>query len=136
MLTKFTVYHDGRFWAGLFERENREGYSVARVVFGEEPNESELYHFILKRFSSLDFSRPSEPAEDPVKRVNPKRLIRMIQESLSAKGTSSRSQEAMRKERELRKIERNNSSKQKCEEEARRRFEMKQEQRKEKKRGH
>jgi hypothetical protein len=136
MLTKFTVYHDDRFWVGIVERETGDGYSAARIVFGEEPSESELYLFILKRFETLNFSRPSKSTNEPVKRVNPKRLIRMIQENLSTKGASTRSQEAIRQERELRKIERKSLSKQDREEETRRMFELKQQRKKQKKRGH
>ena len=35
-----TVYHDGQFWVGLAEHVEDGRYGVARIVFGEEPQET------------------------------------------------------------------------------------------------
>lgn len=33
-----TVYHDGQFWVGVFERVEEGRLSARRVVFGTEPS--------------------------------------------------------------------------------------------------
>jgi hypothetical protein len=137
MKTTLTVYYDGQFFAGVFEREAEDGYSAARVVFGHEPSDSEIYEFIRRRFSSLQFSHPSENSavQDEV-RINPKRLQRMIQKELSHQGTSTKAQDAIRLLLETKKLERKEKSKAAREAEKENKFLLKQEKKKKKHKGH
>ena len=46
----FTLLFENPFWIGVFESECGKNYEVARVVFGPEPTDVQLYEFILKNF--------------------------------------------------------------------------------------
>lgn len=137
MITKLTVYFDGRFWTGVFERDSRDGYSVAKVVFGAEPSDAELILFIRFRMHSLVFSDPSsDESQQEEKKISPKRMQKLIRKELESKGTSTKSQEAMRLQTESRKNERKAEAKVRREERSEQQFRLKQEKRKEKHRGH
>ena len=53
----FTVIFENPFWIGIFESESKKNYEVAKVVFGVEPTDAQLYEFILKNFFSLSFRK-------------------------------------------------------------------------------
>ena len=136
METKLTVYFDGQFWIGVFERNSSDGYSAAKTIFGNEPSDAEVVQFIRNRFSTLSFSAPSVEQTNEVKRINPKRLQRLIRAELSHTGTSTKAQEAIRLQIEAKKTERKEKSKARREEKLERNFQLKQEKKKEKHRGH
>ena len=46
----FTLLFENPFWIGVFENECGKNYEVARVVFGVEPTDAQLYEFILKLY--------------------------------------------------------------------------------------
>lgn len=48
-----TVYHDGQFWVGVVEHVENGMLSVARLVFGAEPSNEEVYTWVLERWTSL-----------------------------------------------------------------------------------
>ncbi|WP_370968505.1 YjdF family protein [Amycolatopsis sp. cg9] len=68
----FTLYHDGRFWVGVYEIHEDGLVRAARHVFGAEPNNAELAAFAAGR----DFVRLADEAREappvPVER-RPKR---------------------------------------------------------------
>ena len=70
-----TVFFEGPFWVGVFERIEDGKLSVCRVVFGSEPRDYEVWEFILKNYYSLKFSPAVETAVKDG-RVNPKRRQR------------------------------------------------------------
>ena len=51
-----TVYHDGQFWVGVVEHVENGMLSVARLVFGAEPSNEEVYTWVLERWTSLRLS--------------------------------------------------------------------------------
>ncbi|HEY1405636.1 MAG TPA: YjdF family protein [Spirochaetota bacterium] len=136
METKLTVFFDGRFWTGVFERNSPDWYCAARTVFGNEPSDAEIFQFIRHEFSSLSFSAPSPDETTDVKRINPKRLQRLIRAELSQTGTKTKAQEAIRQQIETRKTERKKDSKASTDEKRDRNFRIKQEKKKEKHKGH
>lgn len=137
MTTKLTVYFDGRFWRGVFERNSHDGYSVAKVVFGAEPSDAELILFIRFRMHSLTFSDPSsDESQQEEKKINPKRMQKLIRRGIETKGTSTKSQEAMRLQTEARKAERKQHAKERSMEKNELKFRIKQERKKEKHKGH
>ncbi|AGK96978.1 YjdF family protein [Clostridium pasteurianum] len=75
---KFTVFFEGVFWVGVFERVSGEKYEVSKVIFGTEPKNYEVYDFVLKNFYSLKFSNSLSIAESKNKKINPKKLQREI----------------------------------------------------------
>ena len=42
-----TILFENNFWMGIFERNDDDGYAVARKIFGSEPSDAELYEFVL-----------------------------------------------------------------------------------------
>ena len=52
-----TVFFEGPFWAGVFERTAGGKLSVCKVTFGAEPKDQEVWEFILKHYDYLKFVR-------------------------------------------------------------------------------
>ena len=64
---KLTVFLEGPFWVGVFERISDGKLSVCKVTFGAEPKDPNIWDFILEHYYELKFS----PAiETKVKRIN------------------------------------------------------------------
>ncbi|MEZ7765199.1 YjdF family protein [Gemella sp. 27098_8_92] len=131
---KLTVFFDNPFWVGVFECVEKNKLSVCRVVFGAEPKDYEVYDFILKNYKNLKFGLSLEVKVKKIKN-NPKRLQREVKKQSKQVGIGTKSQLALQKQREEMKLERKKESKQIRELENRRKFELKQEKRKQKHRG-
>ena len=97
-----TVYHDGQFWVGVVEHVENGMLSVARVVFGAEPSNEEVYTWVLERWTSLRLSAQAEPVGPRVGRLpgNPKRRAREAAKVRRQHGSSTASQLALARERE------------------------------------
>lgn len=131
---KLTVYFDNPFWVGMFERTENGKLSVCRVVFGAEPNDCEVFEFVLKNFCKLKFS----PAVDvAVKKEvkNPKRMQREVKKQLMPVGIGTKSQQALNLQREENKSVRKRVMRKERDIEKQRQFELKRQKRKEKHRG-
>lgn len=133
--SRLTVYFEPPFWVGVWERVSEGRLEAAKVTFGAEPKDYEIYEFILKRWSSLVFSPPVAVRGEAVHHQNPKRAQRAIRDQLAQRGTSTKSQQALQLQREAGKVERRERSRQQKEEEDARRFALRQQKRKEKHRG-
>ncbi|OJA01077.1 hypothetical protein BEV13_00490 [Rickettsiella grylli] len=134
-MIKLTVLFESPFWIGIFEKEQDGQYFVARTVFGAEPRDYEVFEFIINKMDQLKFSSPQE-GEIVKKKVNPKRVHREVKLELSKKNIVSKAQDVLRLEIEKNKKERrfyNSKLKEAIKQE---RFELKQQKKKEKKRGH
>ncbi len=132
---KLTVYFEEPFWVGVFERISDGKLSVCKVTFGAEPKDYEVWGFILKHYSNLKFS-PAVETEVKQTADNPKRRQRNVRKQLQSSGVGTKSQQALQMQRELMKNERRQISKEQREAEKQRQFELKQQKRKEKHRGH
>lgn len=130
-----TVFFEAPFWVGVFERLEEGALSVCKVTFGAEPRDYEVWNFILKRYDALTFS-PAVPADVRPRADNPKRRRRNAGKQLQATGIGTKSQQALRLQREAMKTERRQESREEREAGKRRRFVMKQEKRREKRKGH
>ena len=130
-----TVFFDDPFWVGVFERTENEKLSVCRVTFGAEPKDCEVHEYILRYCYKLKFSNAVN-ADIRKKADNPKRRQRNAKKQLESSGVGTKSQQALKMQQEELKTERKKLSRAQKEEEARRRFDMKQEKRKEKHKGH
>lgn len=97
-----TVYHDGQFWVGVVEHVERGELSVARVVFGAEPSNEEIYTWVLGRWTSLRLSEACVPVDVRSEHMagNPKRRAREAAKAMKERGTSTASQLALARERE------------------------------------
>lgn len=136
IVSKFTVFFEEPFWVGLFEREEDSKYEVCKVTFGPEPKEYIVYDFMLKNQEKLKFSPDVETHRSNKKCVNPKRMQREIKKQVSDAGIGTKAQQALKLQQEQMKTERKIRSKEQRDAEKERMFELKQQKRKEKHRGH
>ena len=133
--TNLTVYFDEPFWVGVFEIVDDGRLSVCKVTFGAEPKDCEVLEFILKHYYELCFSK-SVKTEIKQTADNPKRRQRNAKKQLSEAGIGTKSQQALQKQREEMKTERKIKRHEEKEAEKQRLFELKQQKKKEKKKGH
>ena len=132
---KLTVYFDDPFWVGVFERCEEGKLSVAKVTFGAEPKDYEVQAYILKYYYSLQFSPAVATVVKETKR-NPKRIQREAKKQMQETGIGTKSQQALKLQQEQSKQERKVKSREKREEDQLRMFELKQQKKREKHKGH
>ena len=135
MKTSLTVFFEDPFWVGFFERIEDGKLSVCKVTFGAEPTDGELYDFILREYTHLRFS-PAVEADVHHAADNPKRRQRNARRLLEKSGVGTKSQQALQKQYEEMKTERKEKSREIREAEKQRQFELRQQKKKEKHRGH
>lgn len=135
-ISKLSVYFEGPFWVGLYERESGGRYEVSRIVFGAEPKDYEVYDFLRANWSRLRFSPPVKTERTAERRVNPKRMQREIHRQLEAGGAvGTRAQQALKLQQEEGKTARKVRSRQEKEADQARRLALRAEKRREKHRG-
>lgn len=130
-----TVLFDAPFWVGVFERVENGQLSVAKATFGAEPKDYEVHDFVLRHFYDLKFS-PAVAVEERHASDNPKRRQRAAQKQMQESGIGTKSQQALQLQLEATKAGRKQASKEQREAEKQRRFDLRQQKRKEKRRGH
>ena len=133
--SKLTIYFEEPFWVGVFEELDGDKLSACRMVFGAEPTDAQIWEFILSNYRRLQFSAPIK-AEQKQKADNPKRRQRNARKQMETSGIGTKSQQALQKQYEENKTERKQLSRDQIEAEKQRQFELKQQKRKEKHRGH
>lgn len=130
-----TVYFEEPFWVGIFERISGGMLTVCKVTFGAEPKDYEVQEFILKHYSRLRFS-PAVEIKVRSAADHPKRRMRNAKKQLEHSGVGTKSQQALQRQREESKTERRRCGKRQKEAEEQRKFDLKQQKRREKHRGH
>ena len=132
---KLTIYFEAPFWVGVFERIENRKLSVAKVTFGVEPKDYDVLEFINRNYYHLQFSPAVETVVKDTKK-NPKRAQRDAKKQTMETGIGTKSQQALKFQQEQNKLARKERSKKEREEESDRLFEMKQQKKKEKHKGH
>lgn len=135
--SKLTVLFEDPFWIGIFESESDKCYEVAKVVFGPEPTEVQLYEFINNQFYFIPFSKSNDTInilKDNI--IGYKRFQRKIKKQQSQCSIGTKAQNAIKIQQESKKFERKNESKIRKELEQERLFKLKQIKKKEKHKGH
>ena len=132
---KLTVYFEEPFWVGVFERIEDGKLSVAKVTFGAEPKDYEVQEYIQKYYFSLKFSPTVDTVVKDIKR-NPKRMQREAKKQMQETGIGTKSQQALKLQQEQNKQERKVRNREKKEADELRMFELKQQKKREKHRGH
>ncbi|MBC3796328.1 YjdF family protein [Acetobacterium tundrae] len=130
-----TVFFEEPFWVGVFEQIDQGVLSVAKVVFGAEPKDYEIYDFLLKKYDTLTFSMSKIQVEDQKTTINPKRMQREISRQMEKKGIGTKAQQALKLEHEQKIIGRKKMNRLKTEEEKLRQFDLRQEKKKQKHKG-
>lgn len=134
--SKLTVFFDAPFWVGIFERSYGGYYEVCKVTFGAEPKDFEVYNFILKNLSKLPFSESTDDHPETAKKINPKRFRREIYREVENSGPGTKAQNALKLERESKKLEKNKALKLRNDQEKDEKFQLRQQKKKEKHKGH
>ncbi|WP_130811235.1 YjdF family protein [Olsenella sp. Marseille-P4559] len=130
-----TVYHDGRFWVGMFKRVEGGRLSACRVVFGAEPSAEEIQQLVCEGWNDLRFTESIAHERAPKASSNPKRRQREVSQALKQRGPSTKAQQALSEEREAQAQQRKAGAREQREQERLERFERRREKRKRKHRG-
>lgn len=136
---KATIFFESKFWVGTFERTDKEGYAIARHIFGPEPSDPEIHEFVLNHYHELKFGEAKEISIQ-IQRMNPKRVQREVRREMARMKESSQpstlAQDYMRTELEKKKKEKKKTTSAQKQARLDEQFSLKQEKRKEKHRGH
>lgn len=132
---KLTVFFEAPFWVGIFERIEDGKLSAAKVTFGAEPKDYEVQSYIQKYYSGLKFSPAVDTVVKEMKR-NPKRMQREAKKQVQETGIGTRSQQALKLQQEQSKQERRVKTRERKEAEEARLYELKQQKKREKHKGH
>ena len=132
---KLTVFFEDPFWVGVFEHIEDGKLSVAKVTFGAEPKDYEVQEYIQKFCYSLQFS-PAVATVVKETKSNPKRMQRDAKKQMQENGIGTKSQQALKMQQEQNKQERKSKSRERKAAEEIRMFELKQQKKKEKHKGH
>ena len=97
---RFTVLFQPPFWVGIGERWTEEGYQAARVVFGAEPSDAQVYQWVLSSWHSLPFTAAEAGERPKAVPANPKRLQREAAKAARTAGASTKAQEALARQRQ------------------------------------
>lgn len=135
VIGRLTVFFEEPFWVGVFERIENGRLSAAKVTFGAEPKEPELLAYLLQNYYRLQFSPAVETAVKPEHR-NPKRAQREARRQTAQVGTGTKSQQALKLQQAQSKQARKRRSRARKQAEAERLYALKQQQKREKHKGH
>ncbi|AME09108.1 MULTISPECIES: YjdF family protein [Gemella] len=127
------IFFGNSYWIGVFERVEDGKLSAVKVTFGKEPNDKEVYEYIINHYTKFNFGS-SVTTKKKVKIKNPKRLQRAVKKSCN-KTFSSKSQQALKLQFEEYKKERKKNCSIQREERKKYLFELKKLKRKRKHRG-
>ena len=130
-----TVYFEDPVWIGVFERVEGGSLSACKVTFGAEPKEPELLMYLLRHYYRLPFSPAVETAVKPAHR-NPKRAQREAGRQTAQVGIGTKSQQALQLQQEQNKQVRKRRSRARKQADAKRLYALKQQQKREKHKGH
>lgn len=133
---RLTVFFENRFWVGVLERTEDGLLEVCKITFGAQPKDYEVYDFILRGWPQLVFSPAVDADTARSTRINPKRMQRMVNQQLLVPGIGTKAQQALKLQHEENKTLRIQKSRMQKEEEQQLKFELRQQKRREKHRGH
>jgi len=135
-VARLTILFEDPFWIGLYEREDGGTYEAAKITFGAEPRDAEVYAFLLENWRALRFSPALETPEEAARRLSPKRLRREARRATEQTGIGTKAQRALQAQREGEAALRKSEERERREAEQRRRFAQRQEKKRQKRKGH
>jgi hypothetical protein len=135
MSVTLTVFFDDPFYAGMIERVDDGMLVVAKVVFGAEPSDQQVYDWLLENYFQLRFSPPIEGVKEIRIAANPKRRQRQAAK-ITTVGIGTKSQQAMQLAHEEVKQMRKIRTKEQREQEEERKLQLHIAKKKAKHRGH
>lgn len=131
-----TVFFENPFWVGVLERVDGDQYEVCKITFGAEPKDYEVWDFLLKNWSKLEFSPPIKADQVSERKRNPKRMQREVQSKIRELGIGTKAQQALKLQHEQNKLERKSMSREQREAEKERQYALRRQKKREKHRGH
>ena len=133
-----TVMFDGTCWVGIFEKTDAQGYSVARHIFGKEPNDEELYDFLLHGYSTVKFTAPQPVTVKLLddKQMSFKRRQREIERILSSAFPADQVSQQVQAQKEAERQSREQDARAERKAEEAHKYQLRQAKRHEKHRGH
>ncbi len=138
-LIQATIFFEKKYWVGTFERTDKEGYAVARHIFGGEPSDVEVHEFVLNHYEELNFGHKKDVVIQ-IQRMNPKRVQREVRREMERMRETSKpstlAQDYMREEMEKQKKLKKSISSQEKQAYKDAQFALRQDKKKEKHRGH
>lgn len=102
---KLTIYYDGQFWVGIVEIVQEGKLKAFRHLFGKEPKDSEVPHFVYHQLAELISQAEKEGISvkaEANKKINPKRL-RLVSKEMKTAGRSMKAQQAIKQELDAKK---------------------------------
>ena len=135
-IARLTIFFEEPFWVGLCERQWDGWYEVCKITFGAEPKDGEVEDFFQREFRHLRFSPPMRGELPDTRRCSPKRMQREIVRETRTSPVGTKAQQALKLQYETGKQERKADAKDRREAEAERRFQQRQEKKREKHKGH
>lgn len=135
IFARLTVYFDDPFWIGVYERQENGRLSACRLVFGAEPKDYEVYAHMLAAWGRMQFSPAVEAEMEPLRTINPKRQQRAIRRALERPAGSTKAQQALQAGRELAVQTRKTRKREWTQAEKERKFQLRQQKKKQKHRG-
>ena len=137
MGTRFTVFFEDPFWVGVFERREDGLLSAAKIIFGSEPYDQDIFQLICDTqwWNSFGALMPDDGRSE-IKETSYKRRQRLISRELQHSGVGTKAMQAMKLTLEQGKESRKEARIIRREEEKEARFESRQLKKREKKRGH
>lgn len=134
---KLTVFYNGQFWVGIIEEIQGKRLYAKEFIFGSEPKEQEVLHFVQTRLLAVVEQLAKGVAiSTKRKKVNPKRLARQVAKEMKQRGLSTYAQQAIKEQYEARKEQRKKDWRQRRKERAAYIRARKVQKKKEKHRGH
>ena len=131
---RVTVFFEDPFWVCVLEREENGRLSACKLTLGGEPTDGQMYALLLSCWRGLVFS-PAVAARVRTDGRNPKRRQRMAASALENRGVGTKAQQALRLQREQGGRERKAARRARDEAEEKRKFQLRQEKKKQKHRG-
>lgn len=104
-----TIYFDGQFWTALIEKKIGDSFYTGRYVFGSEPSNPEILHWMIYGFDKVKFFPIEKPIKIRVKKESDK--THSIKKSLDAFKESQKS--FFEEKKSLSKIEKREEKQQK-----------------------
>lgn len=133
--SRLTILFSAPFWVGVYERTEEGRCTACKVTFSGEPKDCEVYEFFLKNWRRLKFSPPVQAEDRAERRISPKRMQREISSQTQTRGIGTKAQQALQLQREQGKRERAQRSRVRNEAEKARKFALRQEKKRAKRRG-
>ena len=91
--SSLTVLFENPFWIGLYECFDDDKYGVCKITFGAEPKDYGVYDFMFKNRHILKFRLPVKTEKAINRKINPKRILREINNQLENKGVGTTAQQ-------------------------------------------